>query len=1228
MTHIKFLQINLHHAKGSSGLLCRRFINEGLNIALIQEPWVNKNKIRGLNIPACKLFYCDGQDFPRAAIMVSKRTDCYPLTEFIKRDIAAVSLQVPTARGTSEVFIASAYFPGDTSEAPPPETAAFIKFCREKNKPFIIGCDANAHHTVWGSTDINSRGECLLDFLSTNNIDICNTGDTPTFVNSIRQEVLDLTLCSPIVSEKIKDWHVSDETSLSDHKHILFTWMGETLMQVEYRNPRRTNWDLYRQTLFQQYTFSNKIRSAQQLELASEKLSQSITSAYTHSCPTKAVTSNRDVPWWNKKLAKLRKMTRRLFNRAKITLNWSLYKQALSEYNREIRKSKRKTWINTCESIENTNVVARLQKALAKDHSNGLGQLKKHDGSFTSGPSETLDLMMRTHFPDSIPVSHMVASGEITSDFRPNCSSRTANGLKQVATKVAKTIFTDTRIEHAVSSFQPFKSSGVDGLLPAMVQQACPLIIPQLAEIFKASLILNHIPSSWNLVKVVFIPKVGKKDKNQPKAFRPISLTSIMLKIMEKILHEFINSAYIDKHPLSKIQFAYKTGKSTVTALHTLVSKIEKTLSAKEIALCAFLDIEGAFDNASFASMINAMNKRLFDHCIVNWIRTMLANREITSELSGSSVTVKATKGCPQGGVLSPLLWSLVVDDLLNSLEEKGFEVVGFADDVVIIVRGKYDSVVSDRIQIALNLALSWCNREKLGINPSKTVLIPFTNRRKYQVKLPRLGDVQINLSDQVKYLGVILDQKLTWNAHIDSIINKATSALWACSRTIGRKWGLKPSMILWVYNTIIRPKITYGSLVWWPKTTEKHTQGKLAKLQRMVTLSTTGAMRSTPTKALDAILYLNFLHEFVQLDALKSALRLKNFKVIKEGDIIGHLKILKIFTPESATNMIGDWTGPMDNFEIPYKVHDPSRITWDSGGPIVRQGSIIFYTDGSKIGTNTGAGVFGPKTKISVAMGNWPTVFQAEIFAIIECSKLCLKRKYRHSNICIFSDSQAALKSLRSSKVSSKIVWECILSLRLLSQRNSVNLYWIPGHSGHDGNEKADELARLGSNTLFIGPEPFIGISSCILKLELQKWEQNQVVVNWQTTTALQQSKRFITPNKKTTQKLLELSKKVLCTYTGLMTGHCPSRYHMKTIGKLQNDTCRFCNTERETSEHLLCDCPALCKRRARFLGRECLSPREIWTASPVRVVDFIFHIIPDWDSKALYDTPLVTQQ
>lgn len=627
------------------------------------------------------------------------------------------------------------------------------------------------------------------------------------------------------------------------------------------------------------------------------------------------------------------------------------------------------------------------------------------------------------------------------------------------------------------------------------------------------------------------------------------------------------------------------------------------------------LDIEGAFDNTSYSSIANAMKKRNFNTCIVDGIHTMLAKREITSELGGSSVTIRATKGCPQGGVLSPLLWSLVVDDLLRSLEAKGFEVVGFADDIVIVVRGKFDNIVSEKMQQALKYTQSWCIKEGLSINPSKIVIVPFTKKRKVNLKSFKIGEVEIQVSSQVKYLGVILDAKLSWNAHLDSTINKAINALWLCSKTVGRKWGLRPKMIMWIYTSIIRPKITYASLVWWPKTREATAGMKLAKLQRLACIAITGAMRSTPSKALDAILNLLPLHEYVQLEAERSALRLKRSKNVLPGDLIGHLSILQHFKRGPVMSMNGDWMRPEDNYDFLYKVSEMMRTSWDVGGPTVREGSIIFFTDGSKIGTNTGAGIFGPGVNISVAMGHWPTVFQAEIFAILECVNVCLKRKYRYANICIFSDSQAALNALSAYKCTSKLVWECILSLRQLCESNSVNLYWVPGHCGIEGNEKADDLAKRGSNSQFVGPEPFCGIPNCAVKMELKCWEEQKVMTNWMDVKKCTQSKRFITPNANKTKKILELNKRALCTYTGLVTGHCPSKYHLKNIGQVQNDICRFCNIESETSEHLLCSCGALYRRRSKFLDSGCLQPSEIWSADPRKVIGFINHIIPDWE-------------
>ncbi|XP_055628203.1 uncharacterized protein LOC129769762 [Toxorhynchites rutilus septentrionalis] len=420
--------------------------------------------------------------------------------------------------------------------------------------------------------------------------------------------------------------------------------------------------------------------------------------------------------------------------------------------------------------------------------------------------------------------------------------------------------------------------------------------------------------------------------------------------------------------------------------------------------------------------------------------------------------------------------------------------------------------------------------------------------------------------------------------------------------------------MIHWVYSAIVRPRLSYASLVWWPKTTQISAQKKLDKLQRLACLSITGAMPSIPSKALDALLYLLPLHQYVQLEAEKGALRLKRTKQFQQGDLKGHLQILKDFQLNPILIMNEDWMETETNFSVPFKVIEFNRSVWEEGGPITRPGSLVFYTDGSKIGKSTGAGITGPGIDVSIPMGQWPTVFQAEIHAILTCTNICLARKHRYASICIFSDSQAALNALKAYTCQSKLVWECILSLKKLAVTNDVNLYWVPGHCGIEGNEKADLLARLGSSTKFVGPEPFCGLSTSCLKSELKSWKISMIEANWRALSTSRQSRSFITPCNRITRSLLSLNKADLSMLTGLLTGHCPSRYHLKKIGKITDDKCRFCNFDAETSEHLLCQCSVLIQQRLRILGKGILMPNEIWSAEPKKVRNFLKEVIPSW--------------
>jgi hypothetical protein len=119
-----------------------------------------------------------------------------------------------------------------------------------------------------------------------------------------------------------------------------------------------------------------------------------------------------------------------------------------------------------------------------------------------------------------------------------------------------------------------------------------------------------------------------------------------------------------------------------------------------------------------------------------------------------------------------------------------------------------------------------------------------------------------------------------------------------------------------------------------------------------------------------------------------------------------------------------------------------------------------------------------------TLSMKNRPTVFyQAEVYAIKACAVDNLDRNYKNRNTYILSESQAAIKALDKHQTTSKLVWDCHQSLIQLAKHNRVQLIWVSGHEGINGNETADQLARTVSEHPFIGPEPACGISIGVAK-------------------------------------------------------------------------------------------------------------------------------------------------
>ncbi len=144
----------------------------------------------------------------------------------------------------------------------------------------------------------------------------------------------------------------------------------------------------------------------------------------------------------------------------------------------------------------------------------------------------------------------------------------------------------------------------------------------------------------------------------------------------------------------------------------------------------------------------------------------------------------------------------------------------------------------------------SWCKTKGLSVDPEKTEVLLITGKRKTEggVRLEYQG-VKRNLTKEVNYLGVILDDKLTWKAHVRAQVKKGLRALWSCNAYIGRTWGLSPKTALWLHKCVIIAKITYAAVARWDSMDIALTRSELERLQRTANIMISGTMRTLPTK-------------------------------------------------------------------------------------------------------------------------------------------------------------------------------------------------------------------------------------------------------------------------------------------------------------------------------------------------------------------------------------------
>jgi ribonuclease HI len=1173
-------QLNCHHCRVTQLTLCKDLSGCGTPlVALLQEPYYVKGHIK--SIPKNCTLYCSRDVRPRACVFASKYLNVWQLPNFCNRDVVAVAV---AGRGQKICVYASVYMPGDTDRPPPDIIELLVDYCRAENLPLIIGADANSHHTGWGSSDTNVRGENLMDFIVTNDLQINNIGSSPTFRTNSRAEVLDITVSTAHLIGHVKGWKVMPNIYMSDHLCIRFSVSFETERLRPKRNAKNTDWDKFKLSFNDsQFSSSQELNSTVDIDNFVNSLTNCLHKSFNRSCPLSHVRRSHGVPWWTPELSKLRAEARRLQRlAAKGRASTDQAKAAIRTFKANVRKNKRTSWRTFCENMADLSPTARLVKTLKSSRTPQLGMLKRLDGSYTTSPDETLEVLLNTHFPDS------------TDSARTTATPPSYNVL---SSGITDTVITPNKVAQALKSFKPLKSPGMDSVYPAMLQNM-PNADTSLTKLYKACLRFGYTPVKWRVAKVIFIPKPGKPDYTNAKAFRPISLTSFMLKTLERLIYWYFQEFVLSERPFSTRQFAFRPGYSTETALHALVTRIERTFEDGEFALAIFLDIEGAFDNATTDAISFGMRHFNVPPLLSRFIKNLLGYRTAWAATNGCHRAKRIQKGCPQGGVLSPTLWNLVLDGLLQLFDRGPTYCQAYADDVILLQRGSDPDTVRSVMTLALRKVTDWGRLTHLTFNPLKTVAVMFTRRSSWSFTHPlTFQNVAVDPVDSTKYLGVVLDSRLTWQPHCIYASNRALAVLFATRRAFGTTWGLQPKTKLWIYNSMVLPIMLYGCAIWIGATKIPSSLKHLSKAQRVGLLGITSAFRGTPGSALEALLCIKPIEVALFLNAALTAHRLIRNKTWIGRPLDGygprkypnHNRICHTLVKAiSVMQMPSDSCTPCtaNLTAVVVDIQDRGDFTLEPR----QDGTIRCYTDGSKIDGATGCGVlieFSDNTykRFCVPLGQYATVFQAEVNALTVAAHAL--HDMTNCSVEFLSDSQAAIKALANPIKCCRSVLECNHALSALAVANAVKLRWIPGHSDYFGNEEADGLAKEAALSVVEGPEPFIGIPLAACRYESAEWADALAADIWTDCSGCRQSKIFLSsPSRSITRTLLSLPRSAIRNVLQILTGHGNlARY--RCITKQRNSPlCPFCKEVEETPSHHVGSCPMFGEARYECFG------------------------------------------
>ena len=675
-------------------------------------------------------------------------------------------------------------------------------FKAKPNAHHIFIGDFNLSQTKWpdGSTSCNvERG--LVDLLLDLNFD--QLIKTPTHKDG---KILDL-LCTnqpSIISEL--SIHPSNMVCSSDHNSIGFRL---NLKCKRLKSPKRKIYNMKKGD-FNSINFELKnvpweyVLDYNDINLAIDKFEEIFFAICDKFIPVVTVKSSFQPPWFDSELDKICKHKTRLLNKKKGSTDPAVISQIDEEVKKVRNNFKKMSDKKKMENVINDEDPALIKKKFwsfykTTSNSTRIPETLNYGSKVRSTNKGVADLFNQYFYDQfSIPSNY-----NIDIDFSNDPFS--------------DEIFDDKSIFDLLMKINVNKAAGPDKIDSKLMKYCAKGLSRPLSILFNQIFKSGRIPDKWKLANVV--PVLKKGNKTSVTNYRPISLTSLPMKILEYCIKDLINRKC--GHLIKDTQHGFSVDKSCLTQLLPLIDKFSVAMNNKSRVDIIYFDFAKAFDSVNHDLILFKLkNKFGIDGLLLQFIKNYLQNRHQRVVINGSlSGRLPVSSGVPQGSILGPLLFILFIDDICDEISDNtNIEI--YADDTKI-----WREIFCDEDQIELQHDIDklheWSVKNLMKFHPDKCKAMAITNKC-LDYPLPfyefwyHLDKKLLCYTDSEKDLGILIDHKLSWTSQCETAVKKANKQFNLLRRTC---YFIKDSrQRRALYLTLVRSIFEHCCQIWSPQ--------------------------------------------------------------------------------------------------------------------------------------------------------------------------------------------------------------------------------------------------------------------------------------------------------------------------------------------------------------------------------------------------------------------------